>query len=521
MFESIRNIYQKTRETAKVYFEIAYSKTWNPTARLLEHGATAKHQYERALPAGPYLRPILEWSPAFLMANKKKLAPVLLLATEGNKELQKWYSQFRVTQLDTLPEWVQDNCFNEARSAFYRYPIYSYIRRGVKGPKVRDPSDDFTRQDLSRIMLPALSTLKDAHELLRLAKKHHFHGKVDARPTGGVTLRFHVLENGPEGNCARKCLAVAVRYIETSIILMDLLDAIGAKLNRDELIKIVQRNLNDPWKIRQDKTVSRIFLAYELLREQGGIYSPSELNSIFDECLVRHPKLFIHHHLNSESLSSKDQEEDFVLPVNSADVDSVCKIPLETTSRNLLIDAILDEITSNSISESRGDARALYKFVKLGIVSYPELVDLIETKKTLQDITDVCEQKSEETQAQSQFEATVLPNLPEPIDSTKQPKIDKQVELIFKEEFVKWRDSLSEAGTKKRIQRRLARVKTGNFGWHSWVRGNLLELKEDIFRVYLRRVSDSPKGYHRYEVLLGGNKNTQDQDIAFCEGIGE
>lgn len=81
-----------------------------------------------------------------------------------------------------------------------------------------------------------------------------------------------------------------------------------------------------------------------------------------------------------------------------------------------------------------------------------------------------------------------------------------------KQPFTAWLEQLVDAQARAKIQVRLARLASGNFGDHKGVGDGVMELRIDWgpgYRVYLARV-----GRTVVLLLCGGDKATQQEDIA-------
>ena len=77
--------------------------------------------------------------------------------------------------------------------------------------------------------------------------------------------------------------------------------------------------------------------------------------------------------------------------------------------------------------------------------------------------------------------------------------------------FSEWLDSLRDLKAKFKIERRLDRVGTGNFGDYRSVGEGVYELKINYcpgYRVYFGQVEETI-----VLLLIGGDKSTQEQDI--------
>ena len=77
--------------------------------------------------------------------------------------------------------------------------------------------------------------------------------------------------------------------------------------------------------------------------------------------------------------------------------------------------------------------------------------------------------------------------------------------------FSEWLDSLRDLKAKFKIDRRLDRVRTGNFGDYRAVGEGVYELRINYrpgYRVYFGQVEETI-----VLLLIGGDKSTQEQDI--------
>lgn len=91
---------------------------------------------------------------------------------------------------------------------------------------------------------------------------------------------------------------------------------------------------------------------------------------------------------------------------------------------------------------------------------------------------------------------------------------EKQVEFYYNSKgespIINWLNKLNNI-TKKRIQSRILRLTTGNYGDFKKVDKNILELRLDFgsgYRVYFAEVNNKI-----VLLLCGGNKKTQQKDI--------
>ena len=78
--------------------------------------------------------------------------------------------------------------------------------------------------------------------------------------------------------------------------------------------------------------------------------------------------------------------------------------------------------------------------------------------------------------------------------------------------FQKWMRELRDAKAKKAIAIRIARMEAGLFGDAEGVGGNVSELKVHVGPGY--RVYFTCRGEELVVLLCGGDKSTQDRDIA-------
>lgn len=83
--------------------------------------------------------------------------------------------------------------------------------------------------------------------------------------------------------------------------------------------------------------------------------------------------------------------------------------------------------------------------------------------------------------------------------------------------FAKWLGSLRDRRAVAKIADRLKRASNGNFGDHRSVQGGVFELRIDLgpgYRVYFFQ-----RGKELVILLCGGDKRTQDADIAYAKRL--
>ncbi|WP_081944616.1 type II toxin-antitoxin system RelE/ParE family toxin [Sphingopyxis sp. MWB1] len=86
-------------------------------------------------------------------------------------------------------------------------------------------------------------------------------------------------------------------------------------------------------------------------------------------------------------------------------------------------------------------------------------------------------------------------------------------------EFARWLGSLRDIRAIAKITDRLKRASNGNFGDHKSVKGGVFEMRIDYgpgYRVYFFR-----RGKELVILLCGGNKRTQDDDVAYAKRLKE
>lgn len=91
------------------------------------------------------------------------------------------------------------------------------------------------------------------------------------------------------------------------------------------------------------------------------------------------------------------------------------------------------------------------------------------------------------------------------------------IKILQTEEFSKWLKKLKDNLAKVAILRRIERLKQGNFGNSKSLGDYVFELRIDIgpgYRVYFKN-----KDSEIIILLLGGNKSTQEKDIATAKEI--
>ena len=107
-----------------------------------------------------------------------------------------------------------------------------------------------------------------------------------------------------------------------------------------------------------------------------------------------------------------------------------------------------------------------------------------------------------------------------------QPPIDKTQNVLYTGqtfqlaetlEFAKWLGSVRDRKAKSKIADRLKRASNGNFGDYRSVQGGVFELRVDYgpgYRVYFFQ-----RGKELVILLCGGDKRTQDTDIAYAKRL--
>ncbi|ODV42363.1 addiction module protein [Cupriavidus sp. UYMMa02A] len=82
--------------------------------------------------------------------------------------------------------------------------------------------------------------------------------------------------------------------------------------------------------------------------------------------------------------------------------------------------------------------------------------------------------------------------------------------------YLDWLRRLRDSQSKVAVIRRVAQVELGNFGDHKFCRDGVWELRIDVGPVY--RVYYAVSGHRVVLLLCGGDKRTQDADIARAVG---
>ena len=91
------------------------------------------------------------------------------------------------------------------------------------------------------------------------------------------------------------------------------------------------------------------------------------------------------------------------------------------------------------------------------------------------------------------------------------------IEIRRTARFTEWFDTLRDPKTKARITARIFRLQQGNPGDHRELGGGVFELKLDFgpgYRIYCTRRGDTVT-----VLLVGGDKSTQDRDIATAQAM--
>jgi putative addiction module killer protein len=85
-----------------------------------------------------------------------------------------------------------------------------------------------------------------------------------------------------------------------------------------------------------------------------------------------------------------------------------------------------------------------------------------------------------------------------------------------KDLYIDWLQRLRDSQAKVAVVRRVTRVELGNFGDHKFCRDGVWELRIDVGPGY--RVYYAVSGHRVVLLLCGGDKRTQDADIARAVG---
>jgi putative addiction module killer protein len=83
--------------------------------------------------------------------------------------------------------------------------------------------------------------------------------------------------------------------------------------------------------------------------------------------------------------------------------------------------------------------------------------------------------------------------------------------------FAEWLDTLRDRRATSRIVDRLKRASDGNFGDHKSVQGGVFEMRIDYGPGY--RVYYCQRGKELVILLCGGDKRTQDADVAYAKRL--
>jgi len=93
------------------------------------------------------------------------------------------------------------------------------------------------------------------------------------------------------------------------------------------------------------------------------------------------------------------------------------------------------------------------------------------------------------------------------------------IEVRQTDAFMKWLKKLRDQKTKARFLVRIRRMELGNFGDHKSVGDGVSELRFAFgpgYRIYFTRQGDKV-----VVLLVGGDKDTQDKDIAKAKALAE
>ena len=91
------------------------------------------------------------------------------------------------------------------------------------------------------------------------------------------------------------------------------------------------------------------------------------------------------------------------------------------------------------------------------------------------------------------------------------------IEIVKSNVFDRWLEGLTDRNARVRVLTRLDRLAAGNFGDLKTVGGGILEMRITYgpgYRIYLKR-----HGNLVVVVLAGGDKSTQQKDIALAQSL--
>lgn len=106
------------------------------------------------------------------------------------------------------------------------------------------------------------------------------------------------------------------------------------------------------------------------------------------------------------------------------------------------------------------------------------------------------------------------------------PKLDSERSVLYKGQaftvvethgFAEWLGDLRDRKARTKIVGRIRRAAGGNFGDHRSVKGGVFEMRVDYGPGY--RVYYFQRGEALVILLCGGDKRTQDADIAFAKRL--
>jgi putative addiction module killer protein len=92
------------------------------------------------------------------------------------------------------------------------------------------------------------------------------------------------------------------------------------------------------------------------------------------------------------------------------------------------------------------------------------------------------------------------------------PRLLSCVTPAGKDVYVEWQNGLRDTRAKVAAERRLVRVKQGNFGDHKYLQDGVWELRIDVGAGY--RIYYAPHGSDVVILLCGGDEGSQVADIA-------
>lgn len=301
-----------------------------------------------------------------------------------------------------------------------------------------------------------------------------------------------------------KCLKIVL----AARIILDLAASLDVEFTDSQLQRITEEISRNPWNAGKHKILKRMILVNDLLTTRNDTVDPETRDHYFKQCLKRQPSLFMPELMRDTSNSKQPEHSDS----QQEEPKKALREAVGATTRNTTIDEIHNVMCQYNKSSERWLARELYKMIKQEKLSYAELITGLQSRYSPEDILQnatIESLKKHQSKAPKREANKPITVESEPTNFIQADEY-KSVNLVFSKKFKQWIRDLKDVRAIEKIRARFKRAREGNFGDHKIVRGGAIELRVDGYRVYLRKVKNTP---NKFKVILGGNKSSQEQDI--------